>query len=116
MLEIPVFTEQSSDFVQIIDLETVTTTIRLTWNTRVEYWFMAVSTDNSNKEGIKLVKNYLLLDQLKATFADLKGDFAVLKKSNTTEEEFTYKNFGEVWSLFYLTEEEVEEFKEENGI
>lgn len=117
MIEIPVFTEQSSDFTQNIDLDNINVKIRLTYNTRVNYWFMALETGESSLQGIKLVKNFLLIDQYKALLPDIPGDFGVFKISNElNDNEFTYDNFGIAWSLFYLTADEVEEFKELNGL
>ena len=55
MIEIPVvsFKQQSADFEQILDFENVTVTIRLTYNTRVNYWFVTFSTNDSLISSLK---------------------------------------------------------------
>jgi len=114
---IPVFQTQSGDFEQIIDLEGVSITIRLIWNIRVEYWFVDVSTPLTNITGIKLVQDYLLLDQYKASLYDIPGDFVVRKLSDEIESPtLTYDNFGIFWGLFYLSSDEVGVFKNEQEI
>lgn len=118
-VEIPVaeFKVRSSDFEQIIDLEETTITIRLTYNTRVDYWFASFSTNQSSIQGVKLTKEYLLLDQYKAMLPDIKGDFIVTRLTNDLDiPELTYDNFGTDWAFQYLTESEVESWKDEREI
>lgn len=117
-IEIPVadFKNQSADFEQIIDLEEVTVTIRLTYNTRVDYWFASFITDTNEILGVKLVQSGLLINQYKAS-TNIKGDFIVSRVANDLEiPDLSYENFGVDWAFLYLTEEEVEAYKEENNI
>lgn len=119
MLEIPVsdFKEQSSDFVQNLDLENVNIEIRLTYNIRVNYWFAEFKTNNTYIKSVKLVTNNLLIDQYKATMYEIPGDFMVQRITDDLDKpELTYDNFGIDWGLFYLTSDEVTDYKEENFI
>lgn len=117
MIEIPVFTTQAADFTQIIDLDNVTVTIRLVFNIRVESWFMRLETENYTLDGIKLVENYPLIQQYKALFPELPGDFLIQQINDEVENpEFDYDSFGVFWSLFYFTEDEVTDWEVENGI
>lgn len=118
MIEIPVsFKDQSADFEQIIDLEAVTVTIRLTYNTRNNYWYASFSTDNNSITSVKLVTEFLLLDQYKAVLNEIKGDFIVTRVADDLNvPDLSYENFGIDWAFQYLTESEAESFKEEKGI
>ena len=117
MIEIPVFQDQSADFTQNIDLDEINVTIRLIYNIRNEFFHMNLSTENFNIEGIKVIKNFPLLFTHKALFPELKGDFIIRKISETIQvEDFTYDNFGIFWSLFYLSETELNEWKTLYGI
>lgn len=119
MIEIPVanFKEKSADFELNIDLENINTTIRLTYNTRVDYWFATFTTPNKTLKGIKLVTEYLLLDQLKPLIFDLPGDFIVSRIDNDYSiPVLDYENFGGDWAFYYLTEDEVTAWKAERNL
>lgn len=117
MIEIPVFQRQSADFTQNIDLDEINVTIRLTYNVRNEYFHIDLITDNFDIQGIKVVKNFPLLFTHKAIFPEMKGDFMIRRISESIDvEEFNYDNLGIFWSLFYLNESELNEWKEENGL
>ena len=116
-VQLPVYNEESADFEYNIDLDAVNMTIRLTWNTRVEYWFMSISTTDTEIQGVKITENFLLLDQYKASLYNIPGDFIIQKISDDIgNNTLTYSNLGVNWGLFYFDEDEVEEFKTENGI
>lgn len=107
MIEIPVFTDISSDFVQNIDLEGTNVTIRLVYNTRSEKFFMDLETANSKITGLKLVLEYPIISQYKTIIPDILGDFFVLRISDDEQEkQLTFDNFGKIWSLFYFTQQE----------
>lgn len=111
------FKDISSDFEFNIDLENANITIRLIYNTRVDYWFANFSTDINSIQSVKLVVNSLLLDQYKASLPDIKGDFIVARISeDLTNPPLTYDNFGIEWGFIYMTQAEVIEYKAENNL
>ena len=117
MIQIPVFQNQTADFEMTIDLDNVSTKIRLVFNIRTETWNMRLTTPNASIQGIKLVKQFPLLERHKGIFYELPGDFLVLKLSDDiTDPDLDYDNLGVFWALFYLTEAEVEAWRTENGI
>ena len=117
MISIPIFSTSSADFTQTIELDTTIVTLRLKYNIRNANWFMSVSTENYQLNDIKLVSNFQLLHQYKANFPELPGDFFVIKTNETTEDtEITYENLGNDFLLLYLSPEEVEQWREENGL
>ena len=117
MIEILSFQNQTSDFTQSIDLEQVTITIRMIYNTRSESWYAHFSTTNYELNGIKLVKNFPLLWKHKSLFPELQGDFMIRKISDDINvNELNYDTLGIYFALFYLTETELEEWMSDNGI
>lgn len=111
------FKDISSDFEFNIDLENVNITIRLSYNTRVDYWFADFSTDISSVQGVKLVTNFLLLRNYKASLPDIKGDFIMQRISeDLINPPLTYENFGVEWGFFYFTEAEVLQYKIDNDL
>lgn len=116
-IEIPLFQTQSADFTQNIDLENVNIEIRLVYNTRVGTWMMRLQTDNYELTGIKLVKNFPLLWRHKALFPELPGDFIIVKISDDINiNDLDYETFDVYFALYYITQTELEEWKEDNGI
>jgi hypothetical protein len=117
MLEIKTFQEISADTLQTIDLgEDESVRMRIVYNSRSGYFTMSIADQNNVAlDGIKIVPNWLLLNQFKG-FVDLSGDFIVLKVDEDADSEITYDNFGIGYTLNYLTEDEVNQWKEANGI
>jgi hypothetical protein len=116
-IEIPLFQDQSADFTQNIDLENVNVEIRIVYNTRVETWMMRLKTNNYELNGLKLVKNFPLLWRHKALFPEVIGDFIILKISDDINvNDLDYDTFGVYFALFYITQDELEEWKENNGL
>ena len=117
-IEIPVsFKNQSADFELIMDFENTTITIRLTYDSRVDYWFADFTTSLTEIKNVKLVAESLLLNQYKGSLHDIHGDFIVTRVANDFDSpELTYDNFGSDWAFLYYTEAEVETYKTEMEI
>ncbi|MHA2367085.1 MAG: phage baseplate plug family protein [Candidatus Hodarchaeales archaeon] len=117
MLEIKTFQSISADTLQSIDLgngESVR--MRIVNNSRTDFFTLSIADQNDHAiDGIKIVPNWLLLDQFKA-FSDLTGDFIVLKVDEEAGDEITYDNFGIGYTLNYLTAEEVQYWRDANGL
>jgi len=115
MLEIPVFQDQSSDFTERITLDNVEISLRFAWNTKSQYWML-----NEYKEvasgltlnGIKMVVNFPLLYQF---VTNLSGQFLIFLQNSALTTEITYSSLGEGHGLFYLSNEEFNNWKDFNG-
>lgn len=116
MIEIPIFSEASSNFSQIIEIDNTLVTLKLTYNVRNESWFMDVETDNASIYDIRLVTNFPLLDQYKYKFPELAGDFFVQRVTSNISDDITYDELGLGFGLFYYVQSELESWKEENNL
>ena len=117
MIQIPLFQTLTADFTQNIDLENVNVEIRLVYNTRVESWMMTLKTTNYEINGIKLVKNFPLLWRHKALFPELIVDFMIIKISDDINiNDLDYDTLGIYFALFYITQDELENWKVSYGI
>jgi hypothetical protein len=108
MVNIPLFPDVASGFIQKIELGGIFYSIRIRWNTRSESWFLHVfdADDNPLITGKRLVPNYPLTDIHSDRF---KGELIVLDKQNDlTDADITYDNLGTRFLLIYLTEEEAD--------
>lgn len=108
----------SSDFVQIVELDNIPTTIRLTYNVRNDSWKMDLTTENYAIYGLKLVIDYPIINRHKTLFPELSGDFFITSISAVTKDisNFDYDTFGNDFLLYYYTEDEVNEWKVNNGV
>lgn len=115
MIQLQVFQNVSSDFIQTINLDGQIVTLRMTYNIRSGFFFLTFTDSKENPlNGIKMVPNWLLLDQRKALI-DFDGDLMILKVNLEAEDVITYDNLGTDWLLYYLTPDEVADWKTENG-
>jgi hypothetical protein len=115
MIEIPTFQSTSANFLQEIELGLQLVQIRITWNSRVEFFFLNFTDQNGNElNGVKIVPNWPLLDWHRGTL-EFVGDLIVRKTDEEAGDEITYNNFGNGWNLTYLTAAEVAAWKNDNG-
>lgn len=115
MTEIPLYKDSSADFTQIIDLDNISVTIRLSFNIRNQYWRINLETENYELKGLKVVENFPLIYPHNALFPELSGDFFIFKVSDTTDD-FTYDFFGTDYKLFYCDETELAYWREYNNL
>lgn len=116
MLQIPIYSTNSSDFTQTIELDEVLITIRLKFNVRNENWFITVTTENYELKDIKVVSNFPLLRQYKYAIPEISGDFFIQKIDESSDLEVTYDNFGNIFALFYYTDDEVDTWLSANNL
>jgi hypothetical protein len=116
MTLIPVFQNQSADFVQEIELGGQLISLDIIYNIRNEFFHLNNFTDQNGNplHGIKIVPDFPLLDWHKGLI-DFDGDLMVIKQDLEAGDDITYDNFGNGWNLFYLTPDEVDEWKDANG-
>lgn len=117
MIEIPVFQNISSSFQQEITLGDRVLLLTLSWNTRSEAWYLIYEDIETgvNLFSIKLVENWLLLRQYKATIPNESGDFIVLR-NNAESDIITYDNLGTEFILYYVTDDEGDEWESYYGV
>lgn len=115
MIQIPTFQNISSDNIQTIDLNGQIVTLRVVYNIRNSFFHLRFTDpEGGTLLGIKIVPNWLLLDQRKALI-NFEGDLIIQKVDLEAEDVITYENFGSGWVLRYLDPQEVSDWKRENG-
>ena len=116
MLELQTFQTASADFEQEVVLNGQLVTLRITWNTRVEYFFLLFTDSDGVSLGqIKMTERALLF-RPHNYLINFKGDFLVLPKTQNVGTEIKYDELGNDWGLYYLDEKEVESWVVENGL
>lgn len=117
---IPTFQSQSADFTQTLELGGQLVELRLVWNIRAEFWFIhsfrMLNFEGNEIYGIKCVKAFPLFHIHKALLPDFQGDFITVKVDEAAENQITYDNFGAGWGLYYITEDELDEWENLNGL
>lgn len=113
---IQIFSTNSSDFTQVIELDLINVTLRLKFNVRDESWFMSLDTENNSIKDLRLSINYPILRQHKALVHDIPGDFLVQKINDTAIDNLTFDNLGTDYLLLYYTEEEMIQWYIDNDI
>ena len=115
MNEIPIFQNVNANFTQEISLGGQLVQIQLVFNIRNQSWHMKFTDPNGDSiQGIKLVTNWPLFEYHKG-FMEFEGDLMVRKTDEQAGDEITYDNLGNGWGLFYMTESEINDWKDENG-
>lgn len=114
-MKIPTFQHLSADTVQEIELGGQLVQLRIIYNIRAGYFFLTFMDQSGNTlYGIKIVPDWPLLEYHKG-FTDFTGDLIVQKTDQDASNNITYDNFGNGWDLFYLSQNEITAWKEENG-
>jgi len=117
MIQIPVFQDKSSKFKQEIILGGRLLEIILRWNIRCNCWYMDVADVETGDaiSGLKLVEDWLLIRQYRATVPNFSGDF-IVKNIEGVQTELTYDNLGNGFYLYYVTDDEGDAWEEANGV
>lgn len=117
MLQIPSFQNISSIFSEEINLNDQVVQIDIAYNTRTDFFHLSQFTDSEGNflNGIKITPNHLILEPHKALM-DFEGDLIVLKFDEDAGDVITYDNLNNGYSLIYLTPDEVDQWKVDNGL
>lgn len=116
MIKIPLYQSTSSNFTQKIELNSQLVTLNIRYNVRNEFFHFTITDPDGNiLRGIKIVPNYPLLRQSRASL-NFTGDFIVQQDSEDVEDNITYDNFGAGWNFYYITDDELTEWEDDNGI
>lgn len=111
MIVVPTFQNKSSRYSFDMELNQELFHLVFTFNARESSWYMNIQDQNENDiiTGIKMVINYLLLEQYKAYVELPQGDFVVLDlEQNPATGGITFNNFGFRYQLVFFTNYELD--------
>lgn len=109
MIVIPTFQDRSSRYEFDIELAGDIWHLLFSWNAREEVWYMDIQDQDQNNIllGIKIVPNYLLLDQYKS-YALPAGEFICWDLKQTPETgTLDFDTFGKRYQLLFFSDEEL---------
>lgn len=117
MIQIPSFQSVSSNFAQEINLNNQVVQLGIAYNVRNAFYHLNQFSDPDGNilTGIKLTPNHLILNPHKALI-NFDGDLIVLKTDEDAGDVITYDNLNNGYGLFYMTPDEVEQWKVDNGL
>lgn len=117
MLKIPFDPSKSADQnFQVLVPEKVVLTLRLTWSVRASAWDIHVSTNEKEIGMFRLVPNWPVLLEHKS-LSPILGDIIALPLSGNKGDELNeYESLGTTWGLFWLSPEDVEAWRQLNGL
>lgn len=116
MLQIPFNAQVSSDQQFRVELEGQMVVFRIKWNERAGFWFILISDDLGKQLGeLKAVPNWPLCNQYKG-FKPFVGDIILLPIDEAAQWPPAYADFGVRWFLFWLSEDELRQWRRRNGV
>lgn len=111
MIQIPSFASSASDFEQTITLEEQELSIRLSWNSRSEFWYMDLDDQKGHVlSSRKLVPLFPLVGKHKALLP-IAGDFLLMPEQDVAPEYPTFEGLGTTHNLYWLNDSEIQTFK-----
>jgi hypothetical protein len=106
VIVIPTYSDKYSRWKVSVDLSGVRYQLYVTWNTRMENWYMTILDINDKilLGGVRLVPNNLLLEKYRASVLALPpGDLVVFDREGKMETaELTRDNLGSRFELSYV--------------
>jgi hypothetical protein len=103
---IPTYSEKYPRWKMSVDLSGVRYQLYVTWNTRMENWYMTILDihDKILLGGLRLVPNILLLEKYRASVLALPpGDLVIFDREGKMETaELTRDNLGSRFELSYV--------------
>lgn len=115
MIKLPTFPEVSADYDYDIELDGKIVNLRLTYNTRSDFWHLLLTIAGVSYGRFKITNDHAILGNAAASIP-FSGDFFVFKTDNTAGDSLTYDNFGTAWGFYYLTADEVDAWRAKHGI
>lgn len=109
MIVIPSFQDVSARTSFDIELDLSIYHLKFAWNSRESSWYMTIQDQDEIDilTGIKMVPNYLLLDQYKYLPGLPPGDFFLFDLNQIPEnEQPDFDNLGKRYQLLYIIEAE----------
>ena len=108
MLVIPI-ENPTPYFTESVNVGDVSLSMRFMWNDRDQHWFLDLESVDGKNNGVRVVVNTPLLSGKNNCIKA--GDLIVLQ--NTTDEikSLGYENLGTDFVLFYMSHEELEQYR-----
>lgn len=114
MIIIPIFQNVSARFEQKIQLGPEKFSLYIAWNAREESWYFTIYDADRVLliAGLKLIPNYWLLLQFKATQNLPAGDFLLIDMENKPSTgPADFNSLGDRYQLIFYTDSEIAEFE-----
>lgn len=117
MLKIPFDASRSADQnFRVLIPERMVISLRLVWNTRASAWFITISSERGEIGAFRIVERWPILFSHKA-ISPIDGDIIALPLSDGKGKPLNqYDALGESWGLFWLSPEDVANWKVANGL
>lgn len=119
LLVIPMFQDIASKFEQEMLLGNSNVVLKIYWVERAKAWFFDFRIPDTGEVvlGIRIIPQWPLLRQYKAVIPSFLGDLFVGKVDSNADDELTFENLNnEGWALYYITDDELEEWEASVGI
>lgn len=117
MLKIPFNPSISADQTfRVLIPERMVISLRLTWNTRASAWFITISSERGEIGAFRVVERWPILFSHKA-LSPIDGDIIALPLSDGKGKPLSeYDALGEYWGLFWISPEDLANWKAANGL
>ena len=108
MVEIPI-ENPTPEFTESVNVGDVSLSMRFMWNDRDQHWFVDFESVDGKNNGIRLVVNTPLLSTKNRCL--LGGDLVMMQTVTDEAKTLGFDNLGKDFSMFYLTNDEVAQYK-----
>ena len=116
MIRVPSSALTSSDFEQKITFEEQELVIRLSWNSRSEFWFMDIDDQKGHiLSSRKLVPFFPLVGKHKALMP-IAGELWLLPEQDVAPEYPTFEGLGVTHNLYWLNNDENRQMQRALGL
>ena len=106
MIVIPSFSSTASDFEQKITLEEQELVVRLSWNSRSEFWYLSLDDQKGHTlNSRKLIPFFPLVGKHKALMP-ITGDLWLMPEQDVSPEYPTFEGLGTTHNLYWLNDSE----------
>lgn len=107
--KIPTYADKYARWKVSVTLSGVRYQLYISWNTRMESWYMTILDVNDEVllGGLRLVPNVNFFEKYRASVPELPpGDLGIYCAGKMASDEITRENLGTDFNLFYVIEEE----------
>lgn len=106
MLEIPI-ENPTPNFTESVNVGDVSLSMHFMWNNRDQHWFVDFESVDGKNNGIRIVTNTPLLAGKNKCLKG--GDIVVLQTVTDSIKALGFDNLGSDFSLFYMTDSEIDQ-------
>lgn len=116
MIQIPTFNSTSADFDQTITLGAQELLIRLSWNSRAQFWFMDLDDQQGHVVRSRKLVPLTPLFRSHRALMPIIGDFVLMFESDAAPEYPTFEGLGTTHTLNWLDATELVQWETALGI